>query len=175
MITLNFAFWMMIILFAVIGAMRGWSKELLVTFAAILGLFVIAVIERFAPQNLRQLLLTEGSPQFWIRSGILIVLVFFGYQTPNLSRIPQERFVRERLSDTLLGFFIGALNGYLIVGSILYFMAVAGWPFTPNITPPTTESVIFNYLPPEVLLANNSPLIYFAVAVAFVFVLVVFI
>ena len=70
MITLNFAFWMMIILFAVIGAMRGWSKELLVTFAAILGLFVIAVIERFAPHNLRQLLLTEGSPQFWTASLI---------------------------------------------------------------------------------------------------------
>jgi len=109
-----------------------------------------------------------------INRGVASILVF-GYQTPNLSRIPQERFVRERLSDTLLGFFIGALNGYLIVGSVLYFMAVAGWPFTPNISPPTTESVIFNYLPPEVLLANNSPLIYFAVAVAFVFVLVVFI
>ncbi len=175
MITLNFAFWMMIILFAVIGAMRGWAKELLVTFAVILGLFVIAVIERFAPQNLRQFLLTAGPPQFWIRAGILIVLVFFGYQTPNLPRISQEQFVREKLSDTLLGFFIGTLNGYLIVGSLLYFMAAAGWPFAPNITPPTTESVIFNYLPPEVLIANNSPLIYFAVTVAFVFILVVFI
>ena len=38
MVTLNFLFWMFVILFGVIGAMRGWAKELLVTFSAILAL-----------------------------------------------------------------------------------------------------------------------------------------
>jgi hypothetical protein len=174
MITLQLAFWVLIFLFAIIGAMRGWAKELLVTFAVIVSLFMLAIMQRFAPESLRAFLLGSGKPQFWISSSIVLLLAFFGYQTPNIARIPAGRFVREKFSDALLGFFIGALNGWLIVGSVWYFMAIAGYPFT-NITPPPSNLAILNYLPPELLIANNSPTIYFAVAISFIFVLIVFI
>jgi len=175
MMTLTFAFWMYVALFAVIGAMRGWAKELLVTFGVILGLFIIGVLERFAPQSLRVFLLTNDTPQFWIRTSVVLALVFFGYQTPNIPKIPKGRFMREKLSDSLLGFFLGALNGFLIVGTLWYFMDISGYPFTPHIQRPTTEIALLNYLPPKYLIASNSPIIYFVVAVAFLFVLVVFI
>jgi hypothetical protein len=91
-----------------------------------------------------------------------------------LARVSETRFAREKLSDTLLGFFLGGINGYLIVGSIWYFMIQAGYPFE-QITAPQPPPNIVNYLPPELLIANNSPIIYFAVAIGFLFVLVVFI
>lgn len=174
MITLQAAFWILIFLFAIIGAMRGWAKELLVTFSVIVSLFIIAILQRFAPDALRSFLLTPGKTQFWIYTSIILFMVFFGYSTPSIAKIAGGRFVREKFSDALLGFFLGALNGYLIVGSIWYFMAQAKYPFA-AITPPPDTLAILNYLPPKYLIANNSPLIYFAVAVAFLFVLVVFI
>jgi len=49
MMTLTFAFWMLVILTAIIGAMRGWAKELLVTFSVVLALFIIEVSIRYVP------------------------------------------------------------------------------------------------------------------------------
>lgn len=178
MITLSFTFWMFMILFAIIGAMRGWAKELLVTFGVVLGLFIIAVIERFLPA-VDAFLNSSSSTQFWVRSIVVLFLVIFGYQTPNLPRLPQARFARDRIGDSLLGFFIGALNGFLIVGTLWYYMAVARYPFQPHITPPLETPAIMSFLPPEILIygegGSTSPAIYFAVAVAFLFVIVVFI
>lgn len=174
MITLQFAFLVLVFLFAVIGAMRGWAKELLVTFSVIVGLFIIAILQRFAPSALRSFLLSYSTTTFWIYASIMLLLAFFGYQTPNIARIPAGRFAREKFSDALLGFFIGALNGWLIVGSVWYFLDASGYPFQ-SITPPPNDLAILNYLPPELLIANNSPAIYFAVAVSFIFVLIVFI
>ena len=49
MVSLTFMFWLFVLLFAIIGATRGWAKEILVTFAVILSLFLITIIEKFAP------------------------------------------------------------------------------------------------------------------------------
>ncbi|RPI34078.1 MAG: hypothetical protein EHM70_04045 [Chloroflexota bacterium] len=177
MVSLNFFFIFLVVLFAVIGAMRGWAKELLVTFAVILGIFIITVLERYVPAVYNSFAVPGSRSQFWMRSIIMIVLVFFGYQTPNLPRLGSTRFARERLQDTLLGFFLGAFNGYLIIGTLWLFLHQAGYPF-PYITPPVagTESGdaalrMLSWLPPRWL---GPPIIYFAIAVAFLFVLVVF-
>ncbi len=49
MVSLIVVFWMYVILFAIIGAMRGWARELLVAFSVILALFIISVLENFVP------------------------------------------------------------------------------------------------------------------------------
>ncbi len=180
MIGLTAIFWMFVIIFAIIGLMRGWARELLVTFSVILGLFIISVLERFAP-FIPATLTSGGSarPLFWLRTFIIIALVFFGYQTPNLPKLAGTgKFARERLQDSLLGLFLGALNGYLIVGTIWWFLDQAGYPFELVSAPlpgtPAGDSAIrmISMLPPTWM---STPVIYFAVAVAFVFVLVVFI
>jgi hypothetical protein len=176
MLSLTFVFWVFVLLFAIIGAMRGWARELLVCFAAILALFIISVLERFIPV-VRDTLM--GESRFWVRAGVIGLLVFFGYQTPNIPRLAQSnRFVREHLQDVLLGVFLGAVNGYLIFGTLWFYMHDANYPFA-YITPPSPVDALgeaalklIPMLPPAWL---ASPLIYFAVAVAFIFVLVVFI
>ncbi|HVN54288.1 MAG TPA: CvpA family protein [Anaerolineaceae bacterium] len=176
MMSLTFVFWLFVVIFAIIGSMRGWAKELLVTFAVILAIFIITVMERFVPFISDSL---NSSARFWLRMAIILALAFFGYQTPNIPRLAgNNRFARERLQDTLLGLFLGAVNGYLIVGSIWYYMNEANYPF-PYITAPDPNTAmgeaalkLIPMLPPHWL---GTPAIYFAVAIAFVFVLVVFI
>jgi uncharacterized membrane protein required for colicin V production len=178
MISLNAIFWMYVILFALIGGMRGWARELLVSFSVILSLFVISVLERFVPFVRDTLPFDSPDSVFWLRSFILVSLVFFGYQTPKFPKIASSgRFVREKFQDILLGLVLGALNGYLIFGTLWFYINQANYPFD-MITPPdfTTEigqaaQKLISLMPPQIL---GAPAIYFAVAISFVFVLVVF-
>jgi uncharacterized membrane protein required for colicin V production len=176
MVTLSFLFWMLVILFGVIGAMRGWAKELLVSFSAVLALALITLLVTYIP--FVNTLPEDSSTLFWIKTIILSMLVFFGYQTVYIPRLAPKAH-RERLSDSLLGFFLGVLNAWFIFGSLWYFMAEAGYPF-PNLVsepvPGTPQGdaalAMMNYLPPVLF---GAPLVYFAVILAFIFVLVVFI
>lgn len=180
MVSLVVVFWMYVVLFAVIGAMRGWARELLVAFAVILALFIISVLERFVP-FISTTLASIPPTLFWLRTALVLSLVFFGYQTPNIPRLAAgNRFARERLQDILLGVFLGALNGYLIAGTIWYYLYSAGYPFPNLISPPPPGTPLYDatermmaLMPPELL--GGSSAIYFAVALAFAFVLVVFI
>lgn len=176
MISLQVLFWMYVVLFALIGAMRGWAKEILVSAGVVVALFVVTVIENYVP-IISESLTPEST--FWVRIGILGILTFFGYQGPNLRRfIESGRFVRDRFEDILLGGFLGAVNGYLIFGSAWFFLHEAGYPFDWISAPdPITEAgqkamQIIEFLPPQWL---EGPIIYIAVAIAFVFILVVFI
>ena len=178
MVSLTFIFWMYVVLFGIIGAMRGWAKELLVSFSVILALTFITLLQNYIP-FIRDVITQNGTDMFWTRSIILFVLVFFGYQTPNIQKIA-DKFTRERFQDSLLGVFLGGINGYLIAGSLWYFLNEANYPFLeisdplktgiPQIVDAATK--IIAYLPPSIL---SVPAIYFAVVLAFVFVLVVFI
>jgi lysylphosphatidylglycerol synthetase-like protein (DUF2156 family) len=179
MVYLNFIFFCFVILFAIIGAMRGWAKEMMVTASAVLALFIITVLETYV-KGLTQSFAVQGSTaQFWMRVAIVILLTFFGYQTPNLPRLGGDRFARERLQDSLLGIFLGALNGYLIVGSIWYFLSAANYQAISYIIPPDPNSIpgqaalkLLTYMAPAWL---GVPFIYFAIALSFIFVIVVFI
>ncbi|MFH2103529.1 MAG: hypothetical protein ABIJ39_09285 [Chloroflexota bacterium] len=176
MVSLSFVFWMYIVLFGVIGAMRGWAKELLVSFSVILALTFITLIEQYVP-FVRDALPIDSPALFWVRASILVVLVFFGYQSPNIARFA-PKMTREKLQDTLLGIFIGALNGYLIAGAIWFYMHEALYPFGSVASPVAGTAAgdaaikLLQYMPPRVL---GIPAIYFAVVLAFIFVFVVFI
>ena len=176
MMSIVYVFWMYVILFAVIGGMRGWAKELLVSFSVILSLALNHVLRKYIPlaQNL-----AETDPSlFWVRSIILVVLVYFGYQTvvsiPHLA----SRAARERLQDTLFGAIMGAFNGYLVAGTVLYYIHTADYAFQNVISKPTDPALLqvvnqmMLYMPPQLL---GEPGIYFAIILAFVFVLVVYI
>jgi uncharacterized membrane protein required for colicin V production len=176
--SLTVLFWMYLILFAIIGAMRGWAKELLVMFSVVLAVFLITVLETYVGLVRDTIVAAGGTPLFWLRATLIILLVFFGYQTPNIRGLAGARFARERLQDTLLGFLLGAINGYLVVGTIWYFLHDAGYPF-PVVMPPQvgdpyydTSLRLLAILPPEWL---TIPWIYFAVGLAFLFVIIVFI
>lgn len=177
MISLTLAFWLFVFFFAFVGAMRGWAKELLVTFSVILANFILTVL-RENVAAIRPFLAQPGSVSFWANSVILMALAFFGYQTPNIPKLAGTKFAREKLQDTLFGAVIGAFNGYLVVGSLWFFLKEAGYPFA-MISPPIAGTPagdqalrLIEMLPPEWLV---SPVVYFAVAIAFAFVVIVFI
>jgi uncharacterized membrane protein required for colicin V production len=176
MMSIVYLFWMYIILFAIVGGMRGWAKELLVSFSVILALALNHVIRRYIP--LAAALPETDVTLFWVRTIVLFVLVFFGYQTViTISRLA-ARAARERLQDTLFGVILGAFNGYLIAGTVLYYMHIADYPFQNVISKPQdptllqTVNQMMLYMPPQLL---GEPGIYFAVILAFIFVLVVYI
>jgi colicin V production protein len=175
MMSLLFAFWLFVVLFAIIGAMRGWAKELLVTFSVILSLAFTRLLEHYVPavQSIEQQLLLV----FWLRTILLLILVFFGYQTVNISRLAGKA-AREKLQDILLGGVLGGFNGYLIIGTIWFYMNEAGYPFKYITSPNSNDELglaalqLITLLPPRLI---GEPGIYFLVILAFIFVLVVFI
>lgn len=176
MMSIIYIFWMYVIVFAVVGWMRGWAKELLVGFSVILSLALNHVIRKYIPlaSNLQE---TDPS-LFWVRTIILLVLVYFGYQTVISIQHLAARARSERLQDTLFGAFLGALNGYLVAGSVLYYIHIADYPFETIVSKPVDPVLLERvnqmmlYMPPQLL---GEPGIYFAIILAFVFVLVVYI
>jgi len=176
MVTLDAFFWMLVFIFAIVGLMRGWAKEVLVSFSVVLGLFIITLLQQFEPGIITSLSTNNSTTLFWFRILLIGVLVFFGYQTPNITRLAAtNRFVREKLQDSLLGLFLGAVNGFMIVGTMWFFLNAAQYPFPSIISPPAPDSnaaQLLALMPPEWL---GIPVIYFAIALAFVFVLVVFV
>jgi uncharacterized membrane protein required for colicin V production len=177
MVSLPFVFWMYVVLFAIIGGMRGWAKELLVTFSVILALTLSTLLEHYIPFVRDVLKVDSPALYFWVRSLILGLLVFFGYQTPHIARFA-PKMTREKIQDVLLGVVLGAVNGYLIAGTLWFYLHDASYPFS-LITPPDNASplgktalAMLQYMPPRIL---GIPAIYFAVVLAFIFVIVVFI
>lgn len=182
MISLTVIFWTFILLFALIGAMRGWSKELLVVFSIILALFIIQVIQTYVGPVSRILSSDNTKGQFCLWSLLIIIFALFGYHVPGVHKLAGIKLTtsRDRLQDWLLGAIIGACNGYMIVGTIWSYLHMAGYPFaeaymiSPKPGTPAGDAALklINWLPPAWL---GVPEIYFAVAIAFAIVVIVFI
>jgi hypothetical protein len=176
MMSIVYVFWMYVILFAVIGAMRGWAKELLVSFSAITALAVNLLLDKYIP--LVRDLPDNSSSIFWIRSIIMVALVYFGYQTVAVVPRLASRAARERLQDALFGAVVGGINGYFIAGSILFYNHVAEYPYKNIVSPATDPAIIaavdsmVRYMPPRLL---GEPGIYFAVIIILIFIIVVYV
>lgn len=173
MMSLPAVFWMYIILFGAIGGFRGWAKEILVLFSLILAIAIDTVLLQYVESVRIILTQQDGTTQLVWRTVLMLALAYFGYQTPNLPAFAAGKFARERLQDWMLGIVLGCVNGYFLVGSLWYYMHQAAYPL-PDILPPTPEVAenYIKYLPPVLL---GVPNIYFAVILAFVFVIIVFV
>jgi len=179
MISLDILFYIFIFIFALIGAIRGWAKEVIATFGTILGLFILTVLEAFVPAVEAYLTSSPVQSQIGFKSIVFGFIVFCAYQTPNLPMFGQnQRFKNDRLQDVILGFLIGGANGFMIFGTIWFFVHQGNYPFSfiiepiANTTTGNAALQLIELLPPAWLV---SPFIYFAIAIAFMFVLVVFI
>jgi uncharacterized membrane protein required for colicin V production len=130
---------MMVVLalfFAVSGWLRGWNKELISTAGIILGLFALFQFDTLLRGTL---LANVGRDQvFFVQAAIFIVIVFFAYQTRAIlgEDVRRSREGRDQLQDSVLGTILGFFNGYLIWGSLWYFMDINEYPFSPYIIAP---------------------------------------
>jgi len=189
MMPLDAFFILMLGLFAIIGGMRGWVKELLVTFSVFLGHFVEYIIVFILPKidllgdvPFAQAATAEAEAAvqgnkswFYIRTLLFVVIVAFGYATTSISTKLGGQARKEKFQDTLLGIFLGLINGYLVVGSLWGFLDQLGYEGVLRITAPTNEGVlnfVSTYLP-NVWLVEEW--IFVLVAISFTFVLIVFV
>jgi len=191
MLSLSTLFWLMIFFFGLIGSLRGWTREVIATSGLVLSLFAVnqfgALLLGFWPES--QSIPLERQ-QFYVLSGIHLLITFFSYQGPTIagSRLGDRLRVRDNFQDKLLGFIVGAGNGYLIVGtlwSLLEYRVIAAgqwlrldpgmvYPFDPTmLVRPVGDSVttLMTRLPLP-LLAPYLPIL---LVIVFLFVIIVMI
>ena len=165
----------MVSLSAAIGFMRGWTKELIATAGIVLALFTLKQFETILVDPL-----TEGqqASKFYLQAAILLMMGFFAYQTPPeaISRVSGRRSNREGIQDGILGALVGAWNGYLLVGSLWWYMDNLEYPLSPYITPvaPGSPSAgVVNALPLSWMLSGDGSILSLMMIALFVFVIVV--
>ncbi len=177
MIAMVTVFFMFLFMFGLIGAVRGWAKELLIVFSVILALAAISLVEDLLGFK-NTLFKGNLTTEYWFRLGVLGVLVFFGYQSPSLPRFKTATEKRDRIQDHLLGFVMGLLSGYFVIGTVWAFSSQAQYPgLTDEIqgVPPNLAAItdqVLNLLPPVWL--HQPTTIFILVVVAFIFAIIFF-
>lgn len=177
MIALVMVFYLFLTLFGIIGSMRGWAKELLVIFSIIVALSLIWVLENLIPV-VNTMIKSNEVIRYWVRTGIVLSLTFFGYQSPKFSRLAKAAERRDRIQDTLLGLILGVLSGYFVIGSLWHYASQANYPALakyisePNADALAATRLVMGILPPVWL--GVAPNVIIAVVMAFIFVIVVF-
>ncbi len=181
MVDIAVVLWLFIILFGIIGFVRGWAREVLVATSVVIAYFIIVILTEFAP-FVKDFFGNRPAPsgaeismvEFWFKLVIIGVMVFLGYETPNIPRLAGNRFQRDNFRDSMLGLLLGAINGYLIVGTIWYLLDQANYPGK-IVDPVFSETAKWwlDKLPPIFLM--KVPNIFFMVAVAIVFIIAVFV
>ncbi|RMF78545.1 MAG: hypothetical protein D6737_14425 [Chloroflexi bacterium] len=180
MIQLSAVLIAMSIFFGIIGFLRGWDKELISTAGIILGLFALFQFDTF----IRNVLLAGVTQTqiFFVQTFIFITIVFFAYQTRALIGDDVERGRnrgRDTLQESVLGGIVGILNGYLIWGTLWYFMDINQYPLAPQIIAPAPGSpseAWIDLLPLTVLgggVNGSGDFLAIAVIILFLFVLIV--
>jgi len=176
MIQLSGVMWGMALVFAGIGYVRGLNRELIATAGIILGLFALFQFD----DVLRGVLLANvpNDQRFLVQAIIFIVIVYFAYQTRMVARRGSDRGDgRDRLQASVLGGLIGFLNGYLIWGSLWYFLHINDYPLSPFVLRPAAGSLsaeTVGVLPMFVLTGpgGDGNLLALAVILLFIFVLI---
>ncbi|HOG58485.1 MAG TPA: hypothetical protein PLV20_01015 [Anaerolineaceae bacterium] len=165
MISLSVLFYVLLALFILIGAMRGFGKEIVVCASSVLALFTIEVV---IPRIFGA---TSGAKRFWINTIVIVVCAFAGYQTPNLRRFAENiRFQRGAFRDILTGALMGGINGYILISSVWYYLAEANYPFKAITAPDLATEMGQNAAK---ILASafptymHVPVIYYAMVIVF--------
>jgi hypothetical protein len=150
MIQLSTFMWAMALLFGYIGFLRGFSKEMISTAGIILGLFALFQFN----DTITQLLITMPAEQgFLLRAIGFGLVVFFAYhdRTGEIAQSKKSRGSREdnrrdELQTNILGAILGFTNGYLVWGSLWYFMHITNYPLSPYISAPIAGSYSANFI-----------------------------
>jgi hypothetical protein len=140
MVQLYSLMWILAVFFAIIGFMRGWNREVVATAGILLGMFALFQFDSLLRGII--LLTFPREQAFVIQIGIFLVIVFFAYQ--NRAFIAGRR--TENFQSGLLGGLVGFFNGYLIGGTLWYFVDINEYPFAPYILSPEPNSPSAQYL-----------------------------
>lgn len=140
-------------IFAINGMLRGWYRELLGMFGIISGYFLIWFLSS-QTTFFKNLSLHD---QCLAKCVILIVMLFFGYHVPRW-RQPHRDI--SAAGSVVLGGILGAINGYLVVGSLWYYLDAANYPWKVVVAPNDALSMkILQHYLPNVFFADTKLLL----------------
>ncbi len=178
MISAQIFFIFYIIVFGMIGTMRGWVREVVVSFSMLFALFAYN-IPQFG-QLWQQISSSPGEDYnlvFLLKVLPFVVVTFFGYLSPL---VVKERFqpsssTTSRFEYGLLSFLVGAFNGYLLFSSLAHWAFESGV-LTRNpewfIAPPNGWEKFF-FIESAAPVVFSGTLLIFVVLAIFLFVIIV--
>jgi hypothetical protein len=165
MVEIQQLFLILIVVMGVIGMVRGFLKELGVTLVLIATLFaldrLIPIINGFINGGGFGFLgLGPDTPNtsnllFLVFSAIMIAATYIAYQGETLS---YEGNNPKGIVGALLGFLIGAVNGYLLFGTIWWLLNAYQYPFglVAQPMPEAAQQIIASGLLPLELLGGGA-------------------
>jgi uncharacterized membrane protein required for colicin V production len=186
MISLFWLFWILIIVFALVGTLRGWSKEVIAMAGLILSLFTIrqfgwTLVRLLGGQN--EVITDAMRQQFVLLATIHLVIAFFSYQ--GVAIVRNRLSGRERLQERLLGMLVGAVNGYFLVGALWSFLEYQvtadgfirlppgiAYAFDPSIARPGSLTAIEELIITHMPLPWLGPYLPILIVVIFLFVII---
>jgi hypothetical protein len=147
-------FLIVMLLFGVIGIVRGVAKELGTTTMLLAALMVLQLtVSMFAPQIASFLNQVFGvSPTsvptiLAVCSALFLALVtFITYEGVTL-------VFPIKSTSWFLGLGIGLINGYLFAGSMWYYLQKAGWPLLHSVVKPEYSQLnetLIKLMPPAI-------------------------
>lgn len=193
MINIATMFWLLVAFFAIIGTMRGWTREVIATSGLILALFFINQFGTY----IMGFLGGSGDPTidtvqvrrqiFYIFSITTWIIAFFSYQGPAFAgaKVAARLRIRDSFQDKFMGLVVGGINGYLLVGATLSYLeymlaSVGNWvrlpagisyPFPPETITRVDIQPLMNLLPMPIL----APYLPILLVIVFLFVIIVMI
>lgn len=132
--------WVAAFFFGVMGYLRGWNRELLAASGIVLTMFAIFQFDAFLRVSIYALLPREQV--FLLQTFIFLAVVWLVYQASD-ARGGGRRGTptqAETVGANLLGVLAGAFNGYLIIGTLWYFLDINEYPFSQWLVAPAPGS-----------------------------------
>jgi hypothetical protein len=129
--------WTLAIFFGIMGYLRGWQREFIVTFAVLLLGFAVFHFDSL----LRTIFFgINHDTLFSFQMIALILVVFYAYNAKvNLGGTRTRRDSRD-MRDNMIGVLVGGLNGYLIGGTFWYFLDINQYPLETFFLAPAANS-----------------------------------
>lgn len=158
-----------------LGAYRGWVRELVSLSGILLGLTALTFTDGFLKN-----LVVQDTQLFYLRAVILLMISYFAYAQPPNQLMPLQYRGRDQvylprhvdMQGRVLGALVGMLNGYLVFGSLWFFMDQLGYPIAFFSAPAAgSPSAEFVSSLPQAFLGNDTLAI--VTIVTFLFVLIV--
>jgi hypothetical protein len=147
MIDAGVVFWAFVMILAFLGSMRGWVREMIVSFSMVFAIF--AINELFKVPAVKDFINASPSPVWrWAFRAIpFLIISIFGYLGPAVADRANrfDKNVRGKFEEGILSLLLGALNGYLLFSTLAWFAAEAG--ILGNTAWPPSGQTLFR--PPE--------------------------
>jgi len=149
---IEITFFVMMAIWALIGVIRGYNRELGITTMLLIALFVLVFTTGPMGHKFQAFLAFVAGPdperqatlQALLFCGFLTVMVFISYQGQTLAFSGSGR-------NSFVSMVTGLVNGYLYAGSLWFYLACANWPLL-NVRPPYNNLyyAISAILPPAI-------------------------